>query len=235
MRYLLLLQIILFQLVNTGCQNVKNGLVQVSTYNSHQEGSVQGRVSLEELKRFGNMGAGAYPRADGFMLLINNDFYQIRENGSAAISPKSSQVSYAIIADFKPTIDYLTRKTYTLQQFQRAVNMRVSNENAFCFLYIRGHFRALTLHNRLSHQTSSSGNAEFRHISSIRRLDNVHGTFVGIRTPEYLSGISPPGYTFYFLNEARNAGGKVIDTFIINAHVRIDSEHDRFQLKLPPL
>jgi acetolactate decarboxylase len=55
---------------------------------------------------------------------------------------------------------------------------------------------------------------------------------VGVRCPAYVTGLNFPGYHFHFINEARTAGGHLLEVRIIRAKVEIDPAHS-FSLALP--
>lgn len=46
---------------------------------------------------------------------------------------------------------------------------------------------------------------------SVFEFENVSGTLVGFRTPEYVKGVNVPGYHLHFITENRSAGGHVLD------------------------
>lgn len=45
---------------------------------------------------------------------------------------------------------------------------------------------------------------------AIFEFENVSGTLVGFRTPDYAKGINVPGYHLHFITENRSAGGHVL-------------------------
>ena len=60
----------------------------------------------------------------------------------------------------------------------------------------------------------------------------IDGTLVGFRFPDYTQGLNVPGYHLHFLSDDRTVGGHVMRFSTRNARVEIDVT-SRFQMSLP--
>jgi acetolactate decarboxylase len=57
-------------------------------------------------------------------------------------------------------------------------------------------------------------------------FDDIEGTIVGFRFPDYAEGINVPGYHLHFADPDRARGGHVLDVTVDFATVRIDDSVD---------
>jgi len=67
---------------------------------------------------------------------------------------------------------------------------------------------------------------------SVFEFNDVGGTIVGFRCPEYVDGTNVPGYHFHFITEDRQAGGHLLECRLQNVTVQIDYT-SRFYMVLP--
>lgn len=63
-------------------------------------------------------------------------------------------------------------------------------------------------------------------------FDDVSGTLVGFRCPEYVKGINVAGYHLLFISEDRGAGGHVLEVRTGDVTVEIDKTA-HFFMSLP--
>jgi len=63
-------------------------------------------------------------------------------------------------------------------------------------------------------------------------LQNVQGTLVGFRLPQYLKGVNVAGYYLHFITSDRKAGGHLLDGAFLNPVVDVETLQD-WQINLP--
>jgi acetolactate decarboxylase len=66
----------------------------------------------------------------------------------------------------------------------------------------------------------------------IFEFQNVKGTIVGFRCPDYVQGVNVPGYNLHFITQDRSADGHLLDFNLENASVLVDS-FSEFNMALP--
>lgn len=225
----------LIAFASIGCRTKTGGVLQVATNDTFVQGNYDGKLTLTKLKSFGDMGIGTFHRLDGTMILINGDIYQIHANGEVTIPSDSQTTPFATVTLFEPTYDREINQIFTLDQLKSKLNQIVENQNVFCFYYIRGHFKNITFYNLPIQRKPYAPIAEVLKKRETRQVKETYGSLVGIRVPAYLSGLQQEGFTFYFLNEARNNGGYVENAIIQNPHIRIDHQHQWLHLYMPLL
>jgi acetolactate decarboxylase len=67
---------------------------------------------------------------------------------------------------------------------------------------------------------------------TIFEFENVSGTLVGFRTPDFVQGINVPGYHLHFITANRSAGGHVLEFELENGTAALDTT-TAFFMKLP--
>lgn len=63
-------------------------------------------------------------------------------------------------------------------------------------------------------------------------LQNVRGTLLRFRLPQYLKGVNQAGNRFHFITSDRKAGGHVLDGTFLNPKADIETFRD-WQIMLP--
>jgi acetolactate decarboxylase len=67
----------------------------------------------------------------------------------------------------------------------------------------------------------------------VYELEDVAGTVVGFRFPDYAQGIEVAGYHLHFISEDRTRGGHVLDLQPAGGIVRLDLSGE-LHMELPP-
>ena len=63
-------------------------------------------------------------------------------------------------------------------------------------------------------------------------MNDVVGTILGFRCPDYAVGIGVPGYHLHFISDDRQTGGHVLDYVLLDGRVEIDHTSS-LHLELP--
>ena len=64
--------------------------------------------------------------------------------------------------------------------------------------------------------------AEVLKTQPIFEFTDIEGTIVGLRCPDFVSGLNVPAYHFHFLTKDRMAGGHLLECRLKNAEVALD-------------
>lgn len=214
-------------LMLSACQSYRDVVTQVSSLESHEEGTYQGSASLRDIKRFGDMGLGSVSGADKLLILINDDFYRIGFNGEVDIPSRRTLSSFAVVTQFEPTLDKKVDHPMNLNELQSYLDGLIPDQSTFCMFYIRGNFRQVVARNSLLKKVLYVSTKRTVPTSSSFEVRNQHGTLLGIRVPA--DGEEEATYRFFYLNEPRNRGGFVVDAILSGGRIRVDTQHREFQ------
>ena len=207
-------------------------LMQISTINAILGGLYDGVIAAGELKKYGDFGIGTFEELDGEMVYLEGKCYQIKGDGVAYAAPDSIRIPFAAVTFFDIDLEKNIPDGTTWQKLQELLDGALPTENIFYALKIEGVFRYMKTRSvprqvkpypKLVEITKNQPEFEF---------EDVTGTIVGFRCPDYVSGINVTGYHLHFLTDGKDAGGHVIDFTVKKATVFADYTSG-FSMKLP--
>jgi len=207
-------------------------IYQTSTINALVEGVYDGDITFEELRKHGDFGLGTFNQLDGEMIALDGDFYQIKSNGIAYLVNDSMLTPFSIVTFFESDDEILLQKSKNYTELEHYLDDLLPTENIFYAIKIEGTFDYIKARSVPRQNKPYSNLTIVVQNQSIFEFNDVKGTIVGFRTPEYVGGINVPGYHLHFITNDKQAGGHVLELEIENVSVNIDYTSD-FYLVLP--
>ena len=211
----------------------KGGMIyQVSTINALLEGCFDGRVDFREIKKHGDFGIGALDGVDGELIGLGGRFFQVKGDGQVLPVADTMTTPYAVVTFFEPgrAADISDVENYA--RLDAFLDNLIETKNIFYAVKIEGEFARVKARSIPRQSKPYRPLVEVVRDQSVFEFSNIKGTLVGFRCPPYLASLDFPGYHFHFIDEARAAGGHVMELRIIKARVEIDPCHS-FSLALP--
>jgi len=212
--------------------NHEDVVYQTSTINALIEGIYDGDISFEELRKHGDFGLGTFNQLDGEMIALDGDFYQIKSNGVAYIVDESMHTPFSVVTFFESDDEIILRKSTNYSELEHYLDDLLPTENIFYAIKIEGTFDYIKARSVPRQYKPYSNLTIVVQNQSVFEFNEVKGTIVGFRTPQYVSGINVPGYHFHFITEDRQAGGHILECELDNVTIIIDYTSD-FYLVLP--
>jgi acetolactate decarboxylase len=214
-------------------QPKKGGTIwQVSPISALLEGCFDGRVDFREIKKHGDFGIGALDGVDGELIGLDGRFLQIRGDGKVFPVADTMTSPYAIVTFFEPARTADIRDTENYARLEAFLDSLIETKNIFYAVKIEGEFAYVKARSIFKQTEPYRPLVEVVKEQSVFEFHNVKGTLVGFRCPPYQSGLNFSGYHFHFINEARTAGGHMMEVKIIKAKVEVDPCHS-YSLALP--
>jgi acetolactate decarboxylase len=211
----------------------KRGIIyQASTINALLEGCFDGRIDFREIKKHGDFGIGALDGVDGELIGLGGRFLQIKGDGQVLPVPDTMTTPYAIVTFFKPGQTASISDAENYARLEAFLESLIETKNIFYAVKIEGEFAYVKARSIPRQTKPYRPLVEVVKDQSVFEFNNIKGTLVGFRCPPYLASLNFPGYHFHFIDEARTAGGHVLELKIIKAKVEIDPCHS-FSLALP--
>jgi acetolactate decarboxylase len=207
-------------------------IFQNSTINALLEGVYDGAMTYGELRQHGDFGLGTFNALDGEMIAVDGDFYQIKADGVAYPVSDEQRTPFATVLFFRPTLRRSIASELNYQEFQKLVDGLTEGPNLFYAIRADGHFASVTTRSMPSQRKPYPPLAEVAKSQPIFHLDDVRGTLVGFRFPDFAQGLNVPGFHLHFLTEDRTSGGHVLDLTITRGEASIDATA-QFHLELP--
>ena len=213
-----------------GCAHVqKNDVVfQSSTINALLKGIYDGDVSFGELKNNGDFGIGTFNALDGEMIGLEGSFYQIKDDGVAYLAEDSMKTPFAVVTFFAPDKTVMLDTTDNYKQLKTYLDSLLPSQNIFYAIRMEGKFKYIKTRSVPGQKKPYPPLVEVVKDQSIFEFQDIEGTIVGFRSPDYVRGINVPGYHMHFITRDRKAGGHLLECRIQDVKVEIDNINNLF-------
>jgi acetolactate decarboxylase len=196
-------------------------------------GEFDGTLTIAELKNQGDFGLGTYNALDGEMVVLDGQVYQVRDDGIARLADDAAQTPFAAVTNFSTDLSVAISTTVDCPQLQAEIDSQLPTLDAPYAIKISGEFSALKV--RAPHKASEPYPTLTEALADqvLFESQNVSGTMVGFRLPDYLTGANVAGYHFHFISDDKQAGGHVLECQADALTVEIDTIDDVY-MQLPP-
>lgn len=213
-------------------QPVNHEIFQVSTMSALVEGILDGDTAYGEVMRHGDFGVGTFNALDGEMAAFDGNFFHLFSDGSVSPVSPDELTPFCAVTFFSGDAEIDISESTSRDDLLALVDETVPSENLFYAIRIDGMFSRVTTRTvvRQSKPYPSLLRASGNQVEN--RLDQVSGTMVGFRSPQYVQGMTVPGYHLHFVDSERCRGGHVLDFAIESGAVLIDRDVD-IHLELP--
>lgn len=212
--------------------NNSDVLYQISTIDALLQGVYDGVLPVEELETHGNFGIGTFDGLEGEMLALDGNYYQIKTDGIAYPVSGKTTTPFATVTDFEADENLRIEEPANLTELESFIDLNLPSENLFYAVRIEGNFSSVKARSVPRQEKPYPKLADAVSTQSVFEFENVSGTLVGFRTPEYAKGINVPGYHLHFITADRSAGGHVLDLEMENGNAAIDITRT-FLMELP--
>lgn len=206
---------------------------QISTLAALNAGVYQGAATLTELKFHGDFGLGTFEGLDGEMVLLDGKFYQIKTDGVAYPLADQAKTPFSAVTFFCRERSLRLTGQLTYQQLQQQIDKQLPTPNVPYAVRLHGTFPILKVRSVPKQKLPYPPlNDVVSHQQRVFELQNVQGTFVGFRLPQYLKGANVAGYHLHFITSDSKAGGHLLDGAFLNPVIDVQTLHD-WQIRLP--
>jgi acetolactate decarboxylase len=184
-------------------------------------GAYEGNMTLEELKKYGNLGIGTIDCLDGELILIDGNFYNIKSDGKVYIPDEKTGTPFASVVDFRADRKFQIKKGTDFPAFRKLVSSGIKSSNLFYAFRLEGVFRRVKTRS-VPRQSKPYGSLiEVVKKQPVFEFRNVSGVMAGFYCPPYVKGVNVPGYHLHFLTGDKRAGGHVLDFEVDKAQLEI--------------
>ena len=186
-------------------------LFQTATLGALVEGVYDGNLAVGELKKRGDLGLGTFDALDGEMVMLDGRVYRVRADGKAEAVGDEETTPFATVTFFEADHTGSLEGPFDLARVEEMLDTVLPTKNIPYAVKIEGTFarvktrsipRQTKPYPRLPEVAAKQPTFEF---------ENVRGTLVGFRCPQYMKGLNFPGWHLHFLTADRTAGGHVLE------------------------
>lgn len=207
-------------------------IYQVSTLNALFEGVYDGEATIAQLREYGDIGIGTFNSLDGEMILVDGEFYQIKADGIAYSVSDDQKSPFVVMTFFDNDEQFEVKEKMNFAEFNKLMDEKFTTENIFYMFKVDGEFSYMKTRSVPAQEKPYPVLSEVVEAQPIFEMEDIKGTIVGIRCPQFVEGINLPGYHLHFITEDRKAGGHVLEFTLEKAEVAVDLTHN-FYMQLP--
>ena len=208
-------------------------LYQTSTLSALGAGDFDGSVTMEMLLAHGDFGLGTFDALDGEMIVLDGQIYQVREDGSPTLADASVETPFAAVTSFGVDQTLVVSKAVDCPELQAQIDSQLPTLDAPYAIKVSGEFTTLQVRAPRTQQEPYPTLTEALADQVVFDLQNISGTLVGFRLPDYLAGANAAGYHFHFISDDRAHGGHVLACEAEALTVQIDTT-DRIFIDVTP-
>ncbi|MHC1756974.1 MAG: acetolactate decarboxylase [Methanosarcina sp.] len=207
-------------------------LYQVSTIDALLQGVYDGVLPVSELETHGDFGIGTFDGLEGEMLALDGNYYQIKIDGIAYPVSGEMLTPFATVTYFETDESFRLEKPVNLTELEDFLDLNLPSENLFYAVRVDGNFSYIKARSVPRQEKPYPKLADAVSTQSVFEFENISGTLVGFRAPEYVKGVNVPGYHLHFITADRSAGGHVLDLKMENGDTALDIT-SAFFMELP--
>lgn len=238
-----LITLVLLSVLCSGCHvqaeaAVKtDALWQVSLINALMQGDYDGTVSVGDLLMIGDTGIGTFDRLDGEMIMLDGVVYKAKADGSVDIQPGPETVPFAAVTFFdndiaQQDIAGLGSIDAIKAYLDDLVHQETGDYNRFYVAVIEGKFNSVHVRSVPEQTKPYKPLSEIAETQPEYIYENLEGTIIALRCPDFVEGINVPGWHLHFISKDRSKGGHMLNADLLIGKLRMDVISD-FNLKLP--
>ena len=229
---ILIVVILLLIVASVGAQRDEDVVFQASTLDVLSEGDFDGEVNVRQLARLGDFGLGTFNRLDGEMVVLDGEFYRVDSDGNVETVPNRTESPFAVVTHFDVDDSFTVDEATSCEDMQAQIDDVLPSEDLIYAIKVTGEFVSLTTRSPMRQRQPYPTLEEALETQVEFELEDISGTLVGFWVPSEFAEINVEGYHWHFLDDAREAGGHVLECEVADVTVEIDVS-DRLRVVLP--
>ena len=216
---------------------MSDAIYQVSLLDGLMQGDYDGTATVGQLLQEGNTGLGTFDKLDGEMIVLDGVVYKAKSDGSVEVAGDSQTVPFAAVTNFDEDIVAIPLSSIAdVDSLKAALDDIIAQQtgdfNRFYVAEIKGNFDVVQVRSVPIQSKPYKPLAEVTKDQSEFAYENIAGTAVAMRFPDYMGGINLPGWHLHFLSDDKSKGGHVLDLQLADGTVSMDTVL-AFQLVAP--
>ncbi len=227
---------VILTLCMAGCSqytSTDDTLYQFSTIEALMEGLYDSDMTLRIVENHGDMGIGTFNGLNGEMIMIDGKCYRADATGKVHEMAAGARMPWCLVTKYDANLEKGTGEIVDFKGLQDYIDGLLPTTNYMLAIQATGLFDYVKV------RSVPLQRPPYKRLSEVIEKDQqiferyqIRGTIVGYRIPEYLGGVTVPGYHLHFISEDRQFGGHLLDVRGHDLFVGIDYSN-QFHLVLP--
>ncbi len=208
-------------------------LFQASTIGALLDGAYEGDLSFAELAEHGDLGLGTLNGLDGEMIALDGRFYRADVEGAVSEVEDTALTPFAVVTEFESAIEIELGGPFDHPQLLAQLDESIPADTASCAIRLDGRFELVRARSVPRQSPPYRPLTEVVLEQHVFELNEVEGTMLGFRFPEYVEGIEVAGYHLHFISADRRRGGHVLASRSNGLRACLDPSSE-LHIELPP-
>lgn len=182
-----------------------------------------GKLTVAEAKKHGDIGLGTYNGVDGELIMLDNILYHVPSSGEVSIADDTMHIPYLNTTFYEPDSSYEISDKMNYDVFRKKLQQSFPSKNFFYAFKIHGEFDTLKLGSLYKQERPyKEGLDSLMPKRPTFNHTNVKGTMVGFFCPDFIGDINVAGFHLHFISDDKKVGGHVMEFIGTNFQVGID-------------
>ena len=240
---ILLILVIVISLVTMLCScgntnsNVsdRETINQISLLQGLLDGDYYGSISIENIKKLGDIGIGTFDKLNGELIMIDGIVYRAKANCEIEVPKNDETIPFSNVTFFDNDFEEKVSNVSTFNDLVAILNKEVKKEgtNNFYFARIDASFNKIKVRSEYAQSEPYKPLVKVLETDQVvKEFDNIEGTIVALYCPTYMKELNNYGWHMHFVSKDKTKGGHVFETDINSATIKYDITKN-FAMKLP--
>lgn len=195
-----------------GCRTTHTDSVfQISTIPALMQGVYDSEATWQECKKHGDTGLGTFNGLDGEMVVIDGGCYKVKHSGAVEKMPDDTKTPFLTVTFFDTDITTQIPSGTDITNLKNILDTALVSQNYPWCVRIDGIFAHVKTRSVEKQTKPYPVLTEAVKNQSLFTFENIRGSIVGFRFPEYANGVNVPGWHLHFISDDRTRGGHLLE------------------------
>ncbi len=193
-------------------------------------GVLEGFLTVDELKKYGDLGIGTYNSLDGEMILLDHEVYRVYPDGQIVKPGDETLIPYTIVSFFEADDTLHMDGEIDYPSLIKHAEGMLPSKNLFYAFRISGNFEYMKCGGVAKQERPYDESLlEILADRPVYEAENIAGTLVGFWCPEYIGDINTVGFHLHFISDDHSLGGHLMEFRATSLKIEFDA---KFQYKI---
>jgi acetolactate decarboxylase len=196
-----------------GCSSGEKDMIfHYSVLKALDNGVLEGKMTVGELKKHGDLGLGTFNKMLGEMIILDHVVYRVLPEGKIVQPDDETLIPYSVLTFYRQDDTLSLNGELNYPALKAFVERRVPSRNLFYAFRISGQFDYLKCGG--ANPQEKPYNRSLVEMLSDRPVyegKNITGTLVGFWCPAYIGDINTSGFHLHFLSDDHSMGGHLME------------------------
>ena len=197
-------------------------------------GLFDGISTVEQIRKHGSHGVGAWHELDGEGVIIDGYFYKIHGDGTVEEMTNDASMAWVTISPFTQEQTLSLPAGLTFSQLPDLIDGQLPQGlNTFYAIRVDGLFSYVHTRSLPKQSKPYPPLCEVTQTQPTFTFDNVRGSLIGFRSPDFIGNMGTAGWHLHFITGDRSGGGHVLEFTLAGASELSLDQHPLAKYAIP--